>query len=126
MIILEYEQVELDFCARCRGVWLDAGELELLLGGNTPVRGFMTAGGKAGASKEKPRRCPICRKKMAKEVTGGPRPVTYDRCLRGDGIWFDRGELLTVIRYGSASPDTETVVAWLRDMFPEEADRENE
>ena len=32
MITLELEQVEVDHCLECRGIWLDAGELELLLG----------------------------------------------------------------------------------------------
>ncbi|MCL4278881.1 MAG: zf-TFIIB domain-containing protein, partial [Ignavibacteriaceae bacterium] len=31
MIVLELEQVEVDYCTNCAGVWLDAGELELLL-----------------------------------------------------------------------------------------------
>ena len=30
MIVLEYEQVEIDHCTSCKGIWLDAGELELL------------------------------------------------------------------------------------------------
>jgi len=31
MVVLELEQVEIDYCTGCEGVWLDAGELELLL-----------------------------------------------------------------------------------------------
>ena len=31
MIVLELDEVEVDYCADCRGVWLDSGELELLL-----------------------------------------------------------------------------------------------
>ncbi|MCK7521491.1 MAG: zf-TFIIB domain-containing protein [Ignavibacteriales bacterium] len=29
--MLELEQIEVDYCTSCEGVWLDAGELELLL-----------------------------------------------------------------------------------------------
>jgi len=32
MITLELEEVEIDHCTNCGGIWLDAGELELLLG----------------------------------------------------------------------------------------------
>ena len=32
MITLELEDVEIDYCTECGGIWLDAGELELLLG----------------------------------------------------------------------------------------------
>ena len=32
MITLELKDVEIDYCTDCGGIWLDAGELELLLG----------------------------------------------------------------------------------------------
>ena len=31
MIVLEIEEVEIDYCTDCAGIWLDAGELEVLL-----------------------------------------------------------------------------------------------
>ncbi len=31
MIVVEHEQIELDYCVNCFGVWFDAGELGLLL-----------------------------------------------------------------------------------------------
>jgi len=31
MIVVEYHEVELDYCHSCKGVWLDSGELELLM-----------------------------------------------------------------------------------------------
>ena len=118
MVILEYEHVEVDYCVSCHGVWLDAGELELLFGDREQVAGFMTAGGEAPAGREKPRPCPLCRRKMAKRVTGGPDPVTYDQCARGDGLWFDRGELASVLKHGSPAPGGAAVAGWLREMFP--------
>lgn len=121
LIILEYQDVEVDYCVTCRGVWLDAGELELLFGDRTVTQGFMTAGDSAQASREPLRRCPICAKRMAKHTTGGAAPVLYDRCPRGDGLWFDAGELTTVLQYGSPAPGGEEVARWLREMFPERA-----
>ena len=32
MIVLELDEVEVDYCTECEGIWLDEGELELLLG----------------------------------------------------------------------------------------------
>ena len=32
MITLELQEVEIDHCTDCGGIWLDAGELEMLLG----------------------------------------------------------------------------------------------
>ena len=31
MLVLELQQIEIDYCQECEGIWLDAGELELLL-----------------------------------------------------------------------------------------------
>ena len=31
MIVLELNDVEIDYCLSCKGIWLDTGELELLL-----------------------------------------------------------------------------------------------
>ena len=31
MIVLEVDKVEVDYCLKCRGIWLDEGELEILL-----------------------------------------------------------------------------------------------
>ncbi|MHC4733577.1 MAG: TFIIB-type zinc ribbon-containing protein [Planctomycetota bacterium] len=32
MITLELQEVEIDHCIECGGIWLDSGELEMLLG----------------------------------------------------------------------------------------------
>ncbi len=111
---LEYETLEVDFCFDCGGVWLDTGELELLFGDHAITRGFLTAGGRIPSS-EKPRRCPACRAKMEKQTTGGPDPVTYDHCEHG--LWFDRGELASVLQHGSPSPGGEEVARFLREIF---------
>ena len=89
LLIVEYAGVELDVCARCDGMWFDADELARLLGGERRVpRGTGVAPTAAR------RRCPRCRRRMlAVVMPGEPAPVTVDRCPRGDGLWFDRGEL---------------------------------
>ena len=33
MVVLELHEVEVDHCVTCKGIWLDSGELELLLEG---------------------------------------------------------------------------------------------
>lgn len=119
MVVLEYQSVEVDYCVSCRGIWLDAGELELLLGDRAMSDGFLTAGDPARGKGEKARPCPICDKKMGKATTGGDDPVVYDRCPRGHGLWFDQGELALVLRYGSAAAGGEAVASWLREIFPE-------
>lgn len=117
--MLEYEHIEVDYCAACHGVWLDAGELEMLFGERSITEGFLRAGDPQAAAGEAPRPCPICDKAMAKRVTGGADPVVYDQCVKDHGQWFDHGELHAVLAHGSSAPGGEAVGAWLREMFPE-------
>lgn len=121
MIVLEYQEIEVDYCVECHGVWLDSGELELLFGDRALAEGFMTAGNPAQhAPGEKSRPCPECDAPMEKETTGGAEPVTYDYCKAGHGMWFDQGELVSVFKHGSELPGGDKVAQWLCEMFPEE------
>jgi Zn-finger nucleic acid-binding protein len=121
MIILEFHEVEIDYCPACQGIWLDAGELELLFEDRDILAGFLTAGDAAAvAAGEKKRPCPICDKKMEKQATGGDAPVVYDKCPAGHGLWFDNGELAAVLEKGSEAPGGEEVVSWLCGMFSED------
>lgn len=98
MIACELEGVEIDQCLDCRGIWLDAGELEMLteLAGVDP--GGMTAAlGAAAHIRRTQRRCPRCNRKMQLISVGRPAPVELDRCPVGHGLWFDHGELQAVI-----------------------------
>ena len=118
LLAVEYDGVEIDFCAACGGVWLDGGELELLLG-LEEADAVALSGGKP-ADGEVVRRCPSCRKKMLKEATSSEPPVTFDRCPRGCGLWFDQGELAQVVQHGAAPDRGNRLAGFLRDMFPSE------
>lgn len=117
MIVLELEDIEIDYCPGCSGIWLDAGELELLFGDPDACAAYLNAGVSAPPGKEKRRRCPICRKKMDKASTPGDHAVIYDRCRHGDGVWFDQGELQAILAHAPASGSEQTVHALLADMF---------
>lgn len=117
MMALEYDAVEIDYCDACKGIWLDAGELDLLFGDTGSRMAFLQGGDVSPSRGEQVRRCPICRGKMAKEATRGGAPVVYDRCTRGDGMWFDRGELDRVLAQGHPHAGGARVVAFLRDVF---------
>jgi len=99
MMVVEHRRIEIDYCAKCSGVWLDSGELDLLVsilvseGARVPPE--LADPQKAVVSEAK-RRCPICGRKMEKVWMGEPR-VLVDSCPQGDGMWFDSGELQKVI-----------------------------
>jgi Zn-finger nucleic acid-binding protein len=94
MITLELDEVEIDYCTDCGGIWLDAGELEELLGKPAKVTQLLASFKTDPNCEEKPRKCPICDKKMRKIVVGESQPtLLIDKCAKGDGLWFDSGEL---------------------------------
>jgi Zn-finger nucleic acid-binding protein len=97
MIVLELGQVETDYCPACGGIWLDSGELELLFEDAQQARQIVSSFRQAPHTKEKARSCPICLKKMRKIFSRRRQPVVIDRCPKGHGLWFDRGELPLVL-----------------------------
>ena len=115
MIVVEHNRIELDHCVECGGVWFDAGELELLIETMQLEQSGLSLGSiltsPESQSKEKKRKCPICGKKMKKATAGHEPEVLIDACPRGDGLWFDKGEvgqLITQIpQKPSAKPDSQ-------------------
>jgi uncharacterized protein len=126
MLVVEYHNVELDFCNSCKGVWLDSGELELLLKshGLDVAKTFLDGilGAAEAATTEKKRDCPICRRKMKKTAIGEEPPVLIDMCRDEHGLWFDGGEITQVMKHLSRKhrPEqdaSEQVISFLEEVF---------
>jgi len=105
LITIEIEKVEIDHCTACGGIWLDSGELELLLEGAANRNELMAGLTAHTGATEDDRRCPICSKRLDKVMCGGGEKVLLDVCPRNDGLWFDRGELLDVVKMGEFPAD---------------------
>jgi hypothetical protein len=126
MIVVEYHNIELDYCNGCKGVWFDSGELELLLKsqgleGSKPFLDNILKSQEA-ASSEKKRNCPICGRKMKKTAIGGEPEILIDTCRDEHGLWFDGGEVAQLIRHlaGEHVPEhhpTEQVISFLEEVF---------
>jgi Zn-finger nucleic acid-binding protein len=101
-IVVEYKNIELDYCLNCYGVWFDSNELELLLhclGLDTPDLLLSSILGHPDVkTQEKQRRCPICRRKMKKTTVGDKPKILIDACLQKDGLWFDGGEVSQLVK----------------------------
>ncbi len=111
LIGLSFEEVRLDLCPECKGVWFDAGELERCA--EKPARKVLATFGDVVARmnseglKGPPRSCPRCARAMEKErfLQG----VWIDRCPDNHGIWLDGGEMATVqalLRHAQDPTDT--------------------
>ena len=126
MIVVEYHNIELDYCSNCKGVWFDSGELELLL----ESRGFGESKtfldnvlhSPEASSPEKKLNCPICGHSMKKAAIGELPKTIIDICAREHGLWFDGGEVTQLIRYLAGehqpAPDSgEQVISFLEEVF---------
>ena len=126
MLVLEYQNIELDYCNSCKGVWFDSGELEFLLKSygleelESSFSGIFNS--QEAASAEKKRNCPICSHKMKKTTVSGQPSILIDVCPDKHGLWFDGGELTQLIGRlaGEQSPQgdsREQVISFLGEVF---------
>ena len=96
MIVVEFKKIELDICSTCRGAWFDAEELELLLA-SVGLDAAQLIRPLEKRTEERHRKCPRCRRRMAKVLAGQAGEVMVDTCRDGHGLWFDGGELDAVV-----------------------------
>jgi len=99
MVAFELEGIEIDRCLDCGGTWLDAGELRQIV----ELAGVETGElerelSRIAADRKSRRRCPRCPRRLREFHIGDEVRVALDRCAAGHGLWFDRGEMETVIR----------------------------
>lgn len=112
MIILEYKDIEVDFCTQCKGAWLDEGELEQMLHGRDAAINLVDwSGGRKGD-----RHCPRCMEKLRVIALpdGGPE---IDACAAACGIWFDKGELRAAVRARLPDGEASEILSTLTEMF---------
>ncbi len=89
------DDIEIDFCPRCSGLWLDRGEFDVLTAESTVYREE-----KLEKEYSRPRLadkveyipCVRCGKLMVKKNYGHISGVIIDECGR-HGVWLDNGEL---------------------------------
>lgn len=87
------DNVRLEFCVGCRGLWFDDEESAFMaeLTNDFPNPQSARAEGK-------PTRyaCPHCKRRLEEVRFSPPHQVMLDRCLSCHGVWLDRGELKKV------------------------------
>ena len=110
LVILEFEDVELDVCVRKHGLWFDAQELGQLFekcGVPEDLQDLEIRLEKLPHAG--PRRyCPRCRGRMEPvKAPNAPDTLILDRCSHGHGLWFDHGELEALFACLLADSDEE-------------------
>lgn len=117
MVVLELDRIEIDHCLTCGGIWLDAGELELLVGAPDKGTALSTLfSDRSDAGGETARPCPICGARMVKQATGSEPSLVIDRCPAGHGVWLDDGELQALFSCLGCGAENR-VFSLIQDMF---------
>lgn len=118
MIVVERNDVELDYCMFCEGFWFDWGEWNILskklisedfLNKASDIYDFPVA-----VTSEKPKRCPVCSKKMEKFML---YDVLLDRCPDKHGVWFDKNEYSTCINMMNSKSTKNEQIEFLGEIF---------
>lgn len=113
MVILELDKVEIDYCPACKGIWLDSGELELLI--EDYSKNNSSNFRLVNDLPEKKYRCPICNKKMNK-VEYENSKIIIDKCKNDHGLWFDKGELNLLLSANEINQNNK-VLTLLKSIF---------
>lgn len=100
LVILELQEVEIDYCMNCKGIWLDKGELDLMIEDELEKAKLFQSFIIVNDSKEKELNCPLCNVKMEK-VRQQEYNIVADKCVYNHGFWFDKGELEEIIKTSS-------------------------
>lgn len=95
MIPKMVEDVEVDYCPACRGLWLDRDEIRRLASKSEETLAELRELVGEAASEQPARStvnppCPACGGKLTLAVFGS---IYMEHCSACDGIYLDRGEL---------------------------------
>ncbi|MDJ0846113.1 zf-TFIIB domain-containing protein [Crocosphaera sp.] len=90
---ITYEDIEVDRCCQCNGIWFDSSEadnLKQLKGSENIDIGRLRDNQKEVLDTDIP--CPHCHIAMVKMFDLDKHPIWYETCPQCQGIWFDAGE----------------------------------
>ena len=120
LAVENYEGVEIDRCPHCRGVWLDAGELEAVQDNQesdfrdvpgSKLDMVTAAVGMAKAASEVERNCVRCNSGLTRKEYAPSSQIMIDNCPKGHGMWLDAGELSRLQQFYENETDLADIFA---------------
>lgn len=93
MELMTYNNVEIDRCSCCKGIWFDAAENELLR--TRKIARQIDIGDDAQGEHTNPidrYACPRCSGSMVRMVDPRQSHIWYEKCSSCGGSFFDAGE----------------------------------
>ncbi|MCL4219173.1 MAG: zf-TFIIB domain-containing protein [Candidatus Hydrogenedentes bacterium] len=118
LITVELDEIEIDVCPVSGGIWLDQGELELLFDDPHAATAMLNEAQAVAGAADRKLSCPVSGQAMTAYRLGENPPVVVD--CSPYGIWFDKGELDTILKSAGASKRVEHLRAFLHSFFRHE------
>jgi len=91
METVKVDEIEVERCTSCMGLWFDSNEQDLLKGSKSAA--VLDVGDKpADASEPHKIQCPVCHTPMISLAVRGHKGLKYESCTVCFGSFFDAGE----------------------------------
>jgi Zn-finger nucleic acid-binding protein len=90
---VQFNEIEIDRCSQCEGIWFDAHEMQNLReidGAEVVDTGASAVGEHHNDMRDV--RCPICNQLMIRKADAGQGHIHYEMCPKCKGTFFDAGE----------------------------------
>ena len=115
LALVRVDDVDVDQCVDCGGIWFDALELERVLASPSSARALV-APPRRPADDDVRGRCPRCRGDGALvRVASRGAPIHVDTCAVCGGKWLDGGELALLRKRGLVGA-MRRVLDWVLDV----------
>jgi Zn-finger nucleic acid-binding protein len=100
MEIASYDEIKVDRCTQCHGLWFDTGELEALRN-DIWMADYILDPGDAKVGKKYNKivaiHCPECEVDMKQEFDEEQPHIIYETCPAGHGTYLDAGEFTDLV-----------------------------
>lgn len=95
---IRVDEVEVDRCPECEGVWFDPTELGRLLDNDTQKVGAIMSGADTDDHDQRVAECPRDGTRLVRVRSIRNSKVVIDTCTQCRGIWLDGGEFRRIKR----------------------------
>jgi Zn-finger nucleic acid-binding protein len=120
LVALELNGIEIDYCVKCGGIWLDRGELAMIAEMAGIPSGRISEALLEQATRGPGKgRCPRCGAPLKSVVIRDEPLLEIDRCPNGHGLYFDKGELQATVACvtGCGDRELDNLAEFFDDMF---------
>lgn len=117
-----FNNVEVDFCPKCLGMWFDEDELRMVKDNKDKSLNWLDIDLWRDRSRfevfHTNRYCPDCRVGLS-EIKYDESKIKIDFCKKCQGVWLDRGEFKQIMNYLKQKSDYEILNHYSKNLLLE-------